>query len=131
MSLNIPPDCLRYLIDGGEGSRLVIIIFSSFPIFPLRSSFLRLLWPGSYLLLNPNWIFGFDFLIFFLHSFILLIFKSKGFSQKIAFLYLTASSINLIWVDVVEAIKIASNFLSLNAIEGLLTGVDFKVLEIF
>ena len=74
---------------------------------------------------------GLDFFIFFLQSFIFLIFKSKGFSQKIAFLYLTASSINLIWVDVVEAIKIASSFLSLNAIEGLSTGVDFNILEIF
>ena len=110
MSLNIPPDSLRYLIEGGAGSRLVIIIFSSFPIFPLRSSFLKLLWPGSYLLLNPNCIFGFDLLIFLLHSFILLIFKSNGFSQKIAFLYLTPSSISLICVDVVEAINWEQGF---------------------
>ena len=41
MSLKIPPDSFKYFIDGGAGSRLVIIIFSNFPIFPFRSFSLR------------------------------------------------------------------------------------------
>ena len=39
--------------------------------------------------------------------------KSKGFSQKIIFLFLTPSSINLICVEVVDAIKIAFNLLQI------------------
>ena len=60
----------------------------------------------------------------------MLIFKSKGFSQKITFLYLTPSSMSLICVDVVEAINTAFIFLSLNAIAGLSIGIDLSTFEI-
>ena len=91
----------------------MIIIFSNLPIFPLSNCFLKLLCVGSYRLLKPNCIFGFNLLIFFLQDSIFLILKSSGFSQKIIFLFLTPSNINLRCVDVVEAIKIAFIFLSL------------------
>ena len=43
ISLKIPPDSFKYLIEGGAGSLLVIIIFSNFPILPFNNCFLRLL----------------------------------------------------------------------------------------
>ncbi len=90
----------------------MIIIFSSFPIFPFFNSCLIDLCPGSYLLLKPNCILGLYFLISFKHLLTLSIFKSKGFSQKTTFLYLAASFINLIWVEVLDATNIKSIFLS-------------------
>ena len=67
------------VVVGGAGSRLVIIIFSNLPIFPLSNCFFKLLCVGSYRLLKPNCIFGFNLLIFFLQVSIFLILKSSGF----------------------------------------------------
>ena len=41
ISLNIPPEFFKYLNDGGAGSRLVIIIFSNFPISPFSIAFFK------------------------------------------------------------------------------------------
>ena len=114
MSLNKPPEALRYEIDGGAGSLLVIIIFSNFPILLDFKSFLIEKWPGSYRLLKPNCILGLNFLIFLKVFIILLMFKSKGFSQKIVFLNFIPSYMNLICVFVGLDIKIISTSLSVN-----------------
>ena len=86
MSLNKPPEALRYEIGGGAGSLLVIIIFSNFPILLDSKSCLIEKCPGSYRLLKPNCILGLSFLTFLKVLIILSIFKSRGFSQKIVFL---------------------------------------------
>ena len=51
--------------------------------------------------------------------------------EVIAFLYFAASVISLMWVDVVDAIKTASIFLSLNAIDGLSIGFDLRIFAVF
>ena len=109
----------------------MIIIFSTLPIFPLISSCLIELCPGSYLLLKPNCILGWYFLISLKHLLTLSMFKSKGFSQKTTFLCFAASFINLIWVEVLEAINIKSIFLSLKAFSGVLISTVLNFFEIF
>ena len=118
-------------MGGGIGSLLVIIIFSNLPILPLSKFWFKELCPGSYLLLNPIWIFGLYLEILFLHLLILFKSRSKGFSQNTTFLFTTASSINFKCVFVLDAINIHLIFLSLNAIFGFWISIEFYFLDSF
>ncbi len=62
-----------------------------------------------------------------MHFITLLIFKSKGFSQKTIFLLFTDLVINGICVDVVEDIKIISIDLSENAFDEFFKLIQKKI----
>ena len=108
VSLKNPPAAFKYSIPGGSGSLLVMTTISNSPISFFTLACCAFAWLASNLLLNPIWIGTFIPLIFSIHSFTLLISKSIGFSQKIAFPAFAAIVINWVWVGVADAIRTAS-----------------------